>query len=104
MFFPGLLDDVYLMLLEPCWQRVRLLLLLVLDHRDLVVSDQLGILLFTDGERVIAQAAFVGNLLRNELSVVASRDALVYHLLLVLRGEKVRENKLGHLNVVGEDV
>lgn len=53
---------------------------------------------------MVAQTTLVCYLLRDELGVVSSWNALVNHLLLVVRRKQVGVHKLSHLNVVGEDV
>jgi hypothetical protein len=61
----------------------QILFILVLHCCNLVVPDQLRILLLTHHELVIVQSTFICDLLRNELRMVSSRDALVNHLLLI---------------------
>ena len=83
LLFLVLLNDVHIVFLKALWHGVGdLVILLVLNGGDLVVSDQLGVLLLTYGEVVVAQTPFVSNLLGDELGVVTSWNALVYDFLL----------------------
>jgi hypothetical protein len=60
-----------------------ILVVLVFNCSDLVVSDELGILLFADHEAVVVQSTFICDLLRNKLRVMSCWNTLINHLLLI---------------------
>ena len=53
---------------------------------------------------VIVESRFVGHLVREELCMVASRDALIDQLKLLGLPSDVGRDELGHLDVVSEDI
>lgn len=69
-----------------------------------MVSDKVGKLFFGYGKLVVIDSGFVSYLMRNELSMVSGRDALVDELLLVGLFHQVSIDELGHLNVVSENI
>lgn len=100
-----LLDDVHIVLLKTLGHWVLLsFFALVLDCCNLVMSNQFCVLLFGNCEVMVTQTALVSDLLRNELTVVSSWDALVKDLLLIGAREQIGVHELGHFYVVGEDV
>ena len=62
-----------------------------------VASDKFIVFLLAGVESMVAHSAFVCDLLRNELGVVASRNALVDDLLLAFLDHEVSVDKLSHL-------
>jgi hypothetical protein len=69
-----------------------------------VVSDKVGKLFFGYGKLVVIDSGFVSYLMRNELSMVSGRDALVDELLLVGLFHQVSIDELSHLNIVSENI
>ena len=110
-----MLDQVDIMLLESFRnikvylnfasnRMLTLVIFLVLNCGDLMVSDQLSVLFFTHSEVVVAHSTFISDLLRDELWVVPGWNALINKLLLAFRNHKVSVYKLGHFYVVSENV
>lgn len=77
---------------------------LVFNCCNFVVSNQLRVLFFTHCEIVIVKSSFISNLLRNELSVVSGRDALIYKFLLIWGNHQISIYELCHFYVVSEDI
>lgn len=69
-----------------------------------MVSDKVGKLFFGYGKLVVVDSGLVSYLMRNELSMVSGRDALVEELLLVGLFHQVCIDELCHLNVVSENI
>lgn len=69
-----------------------------------VMPDQFCVLLFAHGKVVIIQTSFISDLLRDELSMMSSWDTLINYLLLFWIHHKICECKLGHFDIIGEDV
>lgn len=83
---------------------VAILRLRVLDRCELVVSNELGILLLSDGKLMLRESGLVSDLVGDVLAVMSRWNRLVQNLLLVLTLNQIRVHKLIHLDVVCENV
>lgn len=81
-----------------------IVIFLVLHCGNFVMSNEFWILFFTYCEIMIVKSSFIGNLLWNELSVMSSRNTLIYKFLLIWSDHQVSIYELGHFYVVCEDV
>lgn len=71
---------------------------------DLVVSQQLSKIFVSELQLVVVESTLIGDLVRDELSVMSSKQGLVNLLLLLNVFHHVCENKLGHFDVIGKQV
>ena len=69
-----------------------------------MVSDELHVVFVTQFKFVVIQSCFVSDLVGDELGMVSGWDALVNVFGLVQVLNQIRERKLSHFDVVGEDV